>query len=316
MPGPDAVDLYLAIDPAAGTVQPSYSVITNGVAGPRTNVGGTMSVPASWFGGTTGLAVGIISTSAGAGPEFPATWDSIEVVPDNTDTSAPLVKKPAQSLVGSSVLGASTVPVKLSWSATDSESGIARYELQQSEDGGPYTPVALPSETATTTTVSLQAGKSYSFRARAQDQAGNWSGWKPGPKFRVDFLQESDGAIVYNGVWNAESLSGALGGGVRYASASGDSAKLTFDGGLNVGWVAPKGADRGIAEVWVDGVRYTSTRDLYSSTAQQRKMIHAKNSLNATQQHTLEVRLLGTKNAKSSGTRVDVDAFVVLRSVP
>jgi hypothetical protein len=315
MPGPDAVDLYLTIDPAANTVQPSYSVITNGVAGPRTNVGGTMSIPANWFGGTNGLAVGIISTSAGAGPEFPATWDFIEVVPDNTDTTAPVLKTPVQSLVGNTTVGTSTVPVKLSWSATDSESGVARYELQQSEDGAPYTAVALPSETATTTNVSLQPGKSYRFQVRAQDQAGNWSGWKPGPKFRVDVLQESDGAIGYTGVWNAESLSDALGGGVKYASASGDSAKLTFNGGLNVGWVTPKGANRGIAELWVDGVN-TSTRDMYSSTAQPRKMYFTKNSLKATQQHTLEVKVLGTKNAKSSGTRVDVDGFVVLTSVP
>jgi hypothetical protein len=231
------------------------------------------------------------------------------------DVLPPLVKSPVQSLVGNSTVGTSTVPVKLSWSATDSGSGVVRYEVQQSEDDSPYAAVALPSETATTATVSLLPGKTYRFRVRAQDQAGNWSGWKVGPKFRVDVLQESDGAIVYTGAWSEETLTGALGGRVKYASASGESAKLTFNGGLNVGWVAPKGADRGIAELWVDGVS-TSTRDLYSSTAQPRRMYFTKNSLNATQQHTLEVRLLGTKNANSSGTRVDVDAFVVLRSVP
>jgi hypothetical protein len=30
----------------------------------------------------------------------------------------------------------------------------------------------------------------------------------------------------------------------------------------------------------------------------------------------VEVRVLGTKNASSSGTRVDVDAFVVLEKMP
>jgi hypothetical protein len=79
MPGPNAVDLYLTVDPAANTVQPSYQVTRGGVAGPRNNVGAPMAIPAGWCGGTTGLAVGIISTSAGPGPEFPATWDFINV---------------------------------------------------------------------------------------------------------------------------------------------------------------------------------------------------------------------------------------------
>ena len=80
LPGPDAVDLYLTVDVAAATVQPSYAVINNGVSGPVTNVGGPLAIPSGWLGGTsTGLAVGIISTSAGPAPEFPATWDLIEV---------------------------------------------------------------------------------------------------------------------------------------------------------------------------------------------------------------------------------------------
>jgi hypothetical protein len=80
LPGPDGVDLYLTVDVAAATVQPSYAVINNGVSGPVTNVGAPLAIPSAWLGGTgTGLAVGIISTSAGPAPEFPATWDLIEV---------------------------------------------------------------------------------------------------------------------------------------------------------------------------------------------------------------------------------------------
>jgi hypothetical protein len=77
MPGPDYVDLFLTVNPAANTVQPSYRVTTADVSGPQTNLGAAQSVPAGWFGGATGLAVGIISTSAGPGPAFPATWDFI-----------------------------------------------------------------------------------------------------------------------------------------------------------------------------------------------------------------------------------------------
>jgi hypothetical protein len=74
-PGPAVVDLYLRVDPAAGTVRASYSI--EGAA--PVSIGGTQSVPASWFTGATRPAVGIISTSAGPAPPFPASWDLLEV---------------------------------------------------------------------------------------------------------------------------------------------------------------------------------------------------------------------------------------------
>ncbi len=81
LPGPDAVELFLTVDPDAKTVQPSYAVTTNGVTGQRKALGGPEPIPAGWFGGSTGFAVGIISTSAGPAPPFPATWNYIEVKP-------------------------------------------------------------------------------------------------------------------------------------------------------------------------------------------------------------------------------------------
>ena len=89
LPGPDYVDLYLRIDPDAATVQPRYAVTAGGVTGPLTDLGGSEPVPSGWFTGSTGLAIGIISTSSGPGVPFPATWDFIEAVPETvTDPSA------------------------------------------------------------------------------------------------------------------------------------------------------------------------------------------------------------------------------------
>jgi hypothetical protein len=79
MPGPEWVDLYLEVDPAAATVEPRYRVTTGGAAGPLRNLGSPEPIPSSWVSGTNALAVGLISTSAGPGPVFPATWDLIEV---------------------------------------------------------------------------------------------------------------------------------------------------------------------------------------------------------------------------------------------
>jgi hypothetical protein len=55
--------------------------------------------------------------------------------------------------------------------------------------------------------------------------------------------------------------------------------------------------------------------DLYNSSTQARKLVYAHKGLNPSVAHTLEVKVLGTKSASSSGTRVDVDAFVVLEEV-
>jgi len=80
MPGPDSVDLYLTVNPAAGTVQPSYRVVTGGVAGPLQVLGGTSAIPTGWLTNPAqGLAVGIIATSTG-GPTFPATWGVLEAI--------------------------------------------------------------------------------------------------------------------------------------------------------------------------------------------------------------------------------------------
>jgi N-acetylneuraminic acid mutarotase len=81
MPGPDYVDLYLTADPSAATVQASYSVTKGGSTSARTTLGAPQSIPSAWLSGPKGLAVGIISTSAGGTP-FPATWDFMEVKPD------------------------------------------------------------------------------------------------------------------------------------------------------------------------------------------------------------------------------------------
>src|SRR5829696_4137430 len=87
MPGPDWVDLYLTVDSVAKTVQPSYVVSTNGNPGPPTKLGDPVPIPDGWVDGSKAMAVGIISTSFGGAPPFPATWDFIEVVRGAPDTT-------------------------------------------------------------------------------------------------------------------------------------------------------------------------------------------------------------------------------------
>ncbi len=81
LPGPEAVDLYLSVDPTAATVQASYTTTIAGVTSAPVELGAPIDVPSTWFTGATRPAVGIIATSRGA-PTFPATWGLIEVTAD------------------------------------------------------------------------------------------------------------------------------------------------------------------------------------------------------------------------------------------
>jgi Malectin domain/Abnormal spindle-like microcephaly-assoc'd, ASPM-SPD-2-Hydin len=99
-PGPGVVDLFLRVDPAAATVQASYAV--DGAA--PVAVGGPQSVPAAWFSGATAPAVGIISTSTGSAPVFPASWDFLEVQPAGASGPPPS----ATIAVGAPSLNSST----------------------------------------------------------------------------------------------------------------------------------------------------------------------------------------------------------------
>jgi len=102
----------------------------------------------------------------------------------------------------------------------------------------------------------------------------------------VDAQQETGAAISYGGVWTPQSVTSAYGGALQYTTVTGAKATFGFTG-LDVSWVAPKGPDRGKAEVWVDGAK-VRTVDLYASAAQPRKAVYTQ-SWGVPGSHTLEV---------------------------
>jgi hypothetical protein len=217
-----------------------------------------------------------------------------------------------------SALASSTVPVRVTWSATPSAgTTIARYEVERSTNNGTsWTAETLSSPTSTAKTLSLTPGTSYRFRVRAVDAAGNVGAYATAAAFTVAIRQENLGGVSptiprlgYTGTWTTETVTTASGGAQRFASASGAIASLTFTG-RSVAWAAVKANSRGRAEVFVDGVS-AGTIDLFqsSTTAANRVMVFRRTFPTAGT-HTIEVRVLGTKATASTGTRVDVDAFV------
>jgi hypothetical protein len=122
------------------------------------------------------------------------------------DLTAPAVKPPDGSFVANSQLGTSDISAQRAWSATDNDSGVASYELQQSTNGGAFQNVSLLSPTATSTTLRLSPGSIYQFRVRATDVSGNTSDWATGSQFVVADHQESDANITYTAGWINQSL--------------------------------------------------------------------------------------------------------------
>ena len=87
MPGPQRIDIFLKLDPNTHMAQAAYTVVTNGVVGPKTNLGVPFAVPASWF--DQGMAAGLIATSGGAATPLTASWDYLQVLASPGAINAP-----------------------------------------------------------------------------------------------------------------------------------------------------------------------------------------------------------------------------------
>jgi Zn-dependent metalloprotease len=229
------------------------------------------------------------------------------------DTVGPNVGKPRLDIATTNVERDGTpLPVRVTFTASD-PSGVGATSLQHRLGGGSAENVELPGRrsTAVITTVP-DTPTAQTFRAGARDTLDNVS--SNSRTARIRSIQETGGipAVVYTGWWQTQSAATFYGGAARFASAAGRRARLTVANVTDLAWVATRGPNRGRAEVWVDG-RKRATVDLYAPEAQPRRVVYAI-SFASPGSHRIEVRVLGTRRPSSSGTRVDLDAFVGIGS--
>ena len=83
--------------------------------------------------------------------------------------------------------------------------------------------------------------------------------------------------------------------------------------GRSIDLIGPLGSAYGKASVSLDGGAPT-TLDLYSSTFQAKQQLFSSGPI-AEGPHTLQVTVLGSKNASSTGTYVWVDAFDIVGEI-
>jgi hypothetical protein len=236
----------------------------------------------------------------------PPSNPSNSVTPRPPDTTAPVTSTPNVRLLANQTIG-TRATVRVSWAASSDPSGITRYELYQSTNGGAWVQVSLATPTSTSVDRSLAIGKTYRFILRATDGAGNTGGYSTMPTARFGRAQENNTAVATAGGWRRVTLAGASGGYVKKSTTTGASATYSFTG-TGVAFVSTLGASRGKAEIWLDGTKVAIV-DLYSASSRPARVVWASGVLtNAA--HTLQVKVTGTKNAAASNVRVDADAFL------
>jgi uncharacterized protein YjdB len=138
----------------------------------------------------------------------------------------------------------------------------------------------------------------------------------PGQWIKVDdnAVNTSNHSTVYSGfsLWSSPSDNYYL-NTVHYSELTGSEATFSFTGD-KVRIYGLKRDDLGEAEVFIDEALVQSI-DLYSGTLQSNQLLFESSTLTAGE-HTVKVRVKGTKNPASAGTEIVIDAFEYIFGAP
>ncbi len=248
----------------------------------------------------TGAPAGIypVAVRATTASRSVRLWSVLSV-----DDTPPLVAMPQPTLTVGSVVPSSggTLPLTVSWSAADAQSGIAEVRLQRSVDNGAWADVTTGLQQGRA--IVHVAGGAHRFRIAAMNGVGMTATSAASPATTVTGLQE--GAASYSAGWSAAPTAPAWGSG-RYTNERDRTSVLRFSGGA-VAWVAQQGPARGKARIYVDGV-LAGRVDLYAASSAGRTVVFAAGGLDPRLSHSLRIVTLGT----SGRPRVDVDGFLLL----
>ncbi|HUP83302.1 MAG TPA: M4 family metallopeptidase, partial [Candidatus Limnocylindria bacterium] len=199
-------------------------------------------------------------------------------------------------LANATISTAGALPLSVTWNATDSASGIASKELDHSPNGSGWVSIGTTSPTTYNTT----AGP-HQFQVVATDAVGNSATSSALIRTLTEFHET---ALAYAKTWQTNTA-GTPWGNTRYSTQPRATATLVFTG-TDVVWISQRGPRRGVANVFIDGVK--THVDLYNATAlYERRVVFIATGL-STGQHTIKIKVKGT----SGRPRVDVDGILVL----
>jgi hypothetical protein len=229
------------------------------------------------------------------------------------DVTPPAVGAPELRFVAGTAIAATEprIPVRVSFTAIDATSGLARTTLERRRDAADWTAVDLGGATGTAATLRLPDDQAvtWRFRARARDVAGGWSAYSPSGPTAVQSIQDGAGAWTWTGAWTTRAAADAFGRSMRTADAAASTASITVNG-RQIALVAPRGPGLGIAQISLDGAA-VATVDLYAPDPAPRRIVWQSPLDDG--DHLLDVVVTGDANPAASGTRIAVDAVLSLR---
>ena len=244
------------------------------------------------------LAANSVTGVNGLGPAAPASVVTV------IDRSTPTITTPVATIQAGESLDGSAIPVRLSWSGTDTGSGIRGYELGYSTNGGSSWTIFDGDIRTAGAGVFVNPSGSLRLRVRSFDWAGHPSPFATGPIFSPRIVQESAAAITYSGSWAKSTSSLYSGGAVRNTSVGGRSATYSFSA-RGIAFVSTRSATRGVAKLKLDGVQVARI-DLGTSPNVFRHIVWSR-TFSTVKAHKLQVIVVGTYG------RIDLDAFAVLK---
>jgi alpha-tubulin suppressor-like RCC1 family protein/subtilisin family serine protease len=262
----------------------SYSVAVTGC--------GTGKVGLAIFAGT------VLDAAANPSPTVEVAGSLVTV-----DRLAPTVSTPGvRARIGGSTNGV-TIPYELTWTGADAGTGVVRYEVRRSVNGG--TPVVMTTNAHAPFAIGLASGTRYRFDVRAIDGVGHASAWRASATVTPGLVQQTSTAVRYGGAWSTAWSTSYSGGSARASSTAGAAASYTFTG-RGIALVTTRAATRGRVKIYIDGV-YITRLDLLSATVQFRAIAWQR-TWTASGTHTIRLVLEGTVGRP----RFDLDALAVL----
>lgn len=216
------------------------------------------------------------------------------------DTGLPTVNLNTPPI--STIQSASTT-FGLSWSGSDSVSGMDTYSLQVKQNQSGVWQTLLIDTTATTTLYTGTTGNTYYFRLTGRDKAGNTKTVTKATALPYDC---GDPTVVYTGSWSVSPAAGRFLNAVHKTTAAGDTATLTFTGN-RVALIAEKSSQGSNIEIRIDGGAPVY-KSLYSSTTKKRQVIYTSPTLSYGP-HTIAIRNLATAGRPEA----NVDAIAVIK---
>jgi uncharacterized membrane protein YgdD (TMEM256/DUF423 family) len=119
-------------------------------------------------------------------------------------------------------------------------------------------------------------------------------------------VDDGSPAVVYSGHWVPGAFRSAYGGTLTYSDEAGATARFDFEG-TELQYIYTKAYNRGLVLVTIDGSPVRKI-DLYDpSIVWQERTVFGGLKPGS---HRAEVQVLGQRNAASTGSFVDIDAFI------